>query len=114
MKMRRATSGYLTQEPPVGDTCLSWKGSVASPGAPPEDTCPSRKGSGGSPGSPSRGHVSLPEGLRWAHPGAPTEDTRLNRKRKENKRKGKSYYRRFLRTTTSSGGVLPTGILKNR
>src|SRR6266508_278672 len=98
MKMRRATSGYLTQEPPVGDTCLSWKGSVASPGAPPGDTCLSRKGSGGSPRSPSRGHVSLPDGLRWlareplprtcvspgralvALPGAPPEDTWLSGK----------------------------------
>jgi len=117
----------LTKEPPAGDTCLSLKGS------------------GASPGSPSWGHVSLPDGLRSlareplpgthfssgrapvARPGAPPGDTWLSRKGsgglapkplrrtrvslgKEKKRKGKSYYRRFLKITAGNSGTTTGGL----
>src|SRR5438105_8244385 len=88
---------WLAREPLPGTHVSPGWAPVARPGAPPGGTCLSRKCSGGSPGSPCRGHVALSEGLRWAHSGAPPEDTRLTRKRKENKRKGKSYYRWFFK-----------------
>src|SRR5438128_2568374 len=92
----------LHKNPQPGTRVSPGRAPVARPGAPPGDTFLSRKGSGGSPGSPSRGHVALLEGLRWARPGAPPEDMLLTRKRKEKKRKGKSYYRRFLKITAGS------------
>src|SRR5438128_2389469 len=73
---------WLAQEPLPGTRVSPGWAPVARPGAPPGDTFLSQKGSGGSPGSPSRGHEALPEGLQWACPGAPLEDTRLTRKRK--------------------------------
>src|SRR5204863_484145 len=89
---------WLAREPLPGTRVSPGRALVARPGAPLGDTCLSRMGSGGSPGSPSRGHVSLPEGLRWlameplpgtpvspgrapvARPGAPPGDTWLSRK----------------------------------
>src|SRR5438128_2389474 len=61
----KATTGSFTPEPRPGTRFSPGRAPVARPGAPPGDTCLSRMGSSGSSRSPSRGHISLPEGLRW-------------------------------------------------